>query len=136
MLNKICVMGRIIHDLNVKVTSNDNQYLLFTVAVERDYKNKQTNKRDADFIDVIAWSGLATFISKYFSKGAMICVAGRLESNDYTDQKLGVKMRRHKIVAENVYFTGEHRESSGGASAESAGGDFEIITEEDQMLPY
>ena len=96
MLNKIFIMGRLTRDPELRRTQNGTAVTSFTLAVDRDFKNADGAK-DTDFIDVVAWRNTAEFVSKYFSKGRMAVVEGRLQLRDWTD-KDGGKRRRHKCT--------------------------------------
>ena len=102
MLNKIIVMGRLTRNPELRRTNSDTAVASFTLAVDRDRKN-QNGEKETDFIDVVAWRGTAEFVSKYFTKGKMAVVDGRLQIRDWTD-KDGNKRKVAEIVADNVYF--------------------------------
>lgn len=102
MLNQITIMGRLTRDPELKTTTSGTSVTRFTLAVDRDFKDKD-GSRTADFIDVIAWRGTAEFVTRYFAKGRMAVVSGRLQVRDYTDND-GIKRRAAEVVAENVYF--------------------------------
>lgn len=101
-LNRINVMGRLTRDPELRRTQNGTAVTSFTLAVDRDFKNADGTK-DTDFIDVVAWRNTAEFVSKYFSKGRMAVVEGRLQLRDWTD-KDGNKRRSVEIIANSVYF--------------------------------
>lgn len=103
MLNKIIIMGRLVRDPELNQTANGIAVCKFTVAVNRPYQKDK--EQQADFINVTAWRGTAEFVSKYFSKGKMIIVEGKLQNNDYTDKE-GVKHYSMQVVADNVNFGG------------------------------
>lgn len=111
MLNKIVVMGRLVRDPELRRTQSGIPVTTLRVAVDRDFKS-QDGTRQADFFDVVAWRNTAEFVSKYFSKGRMIVVDGRLQSRDWEDRD-GNKRVSIDIVAENVYFGDSKRESGG-----------------------
>ena len=102
MLNHIEVMGRLTRNPELRKTPSDIPVATFTLAVDRDFKGPN-NERETDFIDIEAWRSTAEFVSKYFSKGRMAVVEGRLQIPDWTDRD-GVKRRSAKVVADNVYF--------------------------------
>lgn len=106
MLNKVILMGRLTADPEHKQTPNGIAVTSFSIAVERNYADKQTGKRDADFINIVAWRGTADLICKYFSKGRLIALEGSIQTRNYED-KAGNKRTAFEIVADNVYFTGE-----------------------------
>ena len=141
MLNHISIMGRMTRDPELKRTPNGVPVVYFTLAVERDHKDKQSGERQADFIDVVAWRNTAEFVERYFSKGRMAIVAGRLQIREWTDKE-GAKRRSSEVVAENVYFgdskTSENNRSNVGtqepaAAYEEANGFTEL---EEDDLPF
>lgn len=123
MFNKIILMGRICHDLELKTTPNGISVLSFRIAVDRNYQVKG-EERKADFFSVVAWRSTAEFISKYFSKGRMIMVNGELQTRQYVD-KNGVTQNIVEIVADTVHFTGEkapQNNNGGGYNNNNGGG--------------
>ena len=122
MLNKIFIMGRLTRDPELRRTQNGTAVAGFALAVDRDYKNADGTK-ETDFIEVVAWRSSAEFVSKYFTKGRMAIVEGRLQIRDWTD-KDGNKRRSAEVVADNVYFGDSKKEgdSSGGSYGGSSGG--------------
>lgn len=132
MLNRIIVMGRLTRDPELRRTNSGNAVTSFTVAVDRDFK-PQSGEKETDFIDVVAWRNTAEFVSKYFSKGRMAVVEGRLQLRDWTD-KDGNKRRTAEIVANNVYFGDAKRDDSAPAQSEPHGGFSEIADDGD--LPF
>lgn len=111
MLNTITLMGRLTRDPELRYTQNQTAVTSFSLAVDRDYgkgEDKQT-----DFIDIVAWRHTGEFVSKYFQKGSMAVVQGRLQVRDWTDKE-GNKRRTAEVVAENVYF-GESKRRDGGS---------------------
>lgn len=115
MLNRIIVMGRMTRDPELRRTNSGTAVASFTVAVDRDFKS-QSGEKETDFIDVVAWRNTAEFASKYFSKGRMAVVEGRLQIRDWTD-KDGNKRRSAEIVADSVYFGDSTRD--GGDTVQS-----------------
>ena len=113
MLNHIIIMGRLTRDPELRYTSTQTPVTTFTLAVDRDYANRETNERQTDFIDCVAWRS-AEFVSKYFQKGSLAVVSGRLQIRDWTDRE-GGKRRSAEIVADNVYFGESKRRDEGGA---------------------
>lgn len=111
MLNHITIMGRLTRDPELRRTGSGTAVVSFSVAVERDFPNKDTGERDVDFINCVAWRHTGEFVSKYFEKGSMIVVAGRLQIRNWTDDN-GNKRTTAEIVAEDVYFGGPKKESS------------------------
>ena len=110
MLNEIVLMGRLTRDPELRRTGNGTAVTSFSLAVDRDFKG-QDGERETDFIDIVAWRSTAEFVSKYFTKGRMAVVKGRLQVRDWTD-KDGAKRRSTDVLAENVYF-GDSRRSEG-----------------------
>lgn len=113
MLNKIIVMGRLTRDPELRRTQSGTAVTSFSVAVDRDFKN-QAGEKETDFIDVVAWRNTAEFVSRYFAKGRMAVVEGRLQIRDWTDRD-GGKRRSAEIVADNVYF-GDSKKDDGGSA--------------------
>ena len=103
MLNHIVIMGRLTRDPELRYTQSQTPVASFRVAVDRDYAPKDGGERQTDFIDCVAWRSTAEFVSKYFQKGSMAVVSGRLQIRDWTDRD-GNKRRSAEIVADNVYF--------------------------------
>lgn len=110
-LNHIDLMGRLVADPELRTVGEDIQVASFRVAVERDRKNKETGEREADFINVSAWRGAASFVAQYFAKGDAIVVSGRLQTRSYED-KDGNKRVATEVVAENIYFGGPKRDGT------------------------
>jgi len=108
MLNSIILMGRLTRDPELRHTQSGNAVVSFSLAVERDYA-ANGEERQTDFIDIVAWRGTAEFVSKYFSKGQMAVVIGRLQIRDWTDKE-GNKRRSAEVLADRVYF-GESKRS-------------------------
>lgn len=132
MLNRIIVMGRMTRDPELRRTGSGTAVASFTVAVDRDFKSL-SGEKETDFIDVVAWRNTAEFVSKYFSKGRMAVVEGRLQIRDWTD-KDGNKRRTAEIVADSVYFGDSKRDGGDTAQNELQGGFSEI--EDDGNLPF
>lgn len=116
MLNKIILMGRLVRDPELNTTNSGIAVCKFTVAVNRPYVKDKEQK--ADFINVTAWRGTAEFVSKYFNKGSIIIVEGKLQNNDYTD-KDGVKHYSMQVMADGVNFGGGKSENTSQAEANS-----------------
>ena len=132
MLNRIIVMGRMTRDPELRRTNSGTAVASFTVAVDRDFKS-QSGEKETDFIDVVAWRNTAEFVSKYFSKGRMAVVEGRLQLRDWTD-KDGNKRRTAEIVADSVYFGDSKRDGVDAAQSEPQSGFSEIADDGD--LPF
>ena len=150
MLNRIILMGRLTRDPELRHTQTGTPVASFSLAVDRDFKDKTTGEKSTDFIDIVAWRQTAEFVSRFFTKGRMAVVEGRLQIRDWTD-KDGGKRRSAEVVADNVYFGDSKRDGAAdyGAPAYSApmGGrasaapmdshsDFAEIGEEDGDLPF
>lgn len=103
MLNRITIMGRLTRDPELRHTPSGTAIASFSLAVERDFKDKQTGEKTTDFIDVVAWRQTGEFVSRFFTKGRMAVVEGRLQSRKYTDRD-GNNRTAFEVVAENVYF--------------------------------
>lgn len=113
MLNKIFIMGRLTRDPELRRTQTGTPVASFSLAVDRDFKDKTTGERPTDFIDVVAWRQTGEFVSRYFTKGRMAVVEGRLQIRDWTDKE-GNKRRAAEVVADNVYFGDSKRDGDGG----------------------
>ena len=147
MLNKVIIMGRLTRDPEIKKVNSDISMCSFSIACDRDIVNKQNNERETDFFDVTAWRSTADFVGKYFAKGRMAVVEGRLQIRDWKD-KDGNNRRSAEVVADNVYFGDSKRDGASGGdyappaygspastySAPAGGGFAEI--EEDGELPF
>lgn len=132
MLNRIIVMGRVTRDPELRRTNSGTAVASFTVAVDRDFKS-QSGEKETEFIDVVAWRNTAEFVSKYFSKGRMAVVEGRLQLRDWTD-KDGNKRRSAEIVADSVYFGDSKRDGGDTVQSEPQSGFSEV--EDDGDLPF
>ena len=113
MLNHITIMGRLTRDPELRRTGSGIAVASFTVAVDRDFASRESGERETDFIDCVAWRQTGEFVSKYFTKGRMAVVSGRLQIRSWTD-KDGNKRRTAEVVADNVYFGESKRGSEGG----------------------
>ena len=129
MLNSVTLMGRLTRDPELKHTQSGTAVVSFTLAVDRDFKSADGTK-ETDFIDCVAWRNTAEFISKYFSKGSMAVVRGRLQLRDWTDKE-GGKHRSAEVVVDNIYF-GDSKKTSGTRPQDV---EFEEI-EDDGFLPF
>lgn len=150
-MNQIVLMGRMTRDPELRHTPNNVPVASFTLAVDRGFTSKESGERQTDFIDVVAWRSTAEFVSKYFAKGQMTAVTGRLQIRDWTD-KDGNKRRNAEVVADNIYFTESKRSREGNAggggiaeakddygsdySSEVAGSDFTELDMDDGDLPF
>ena len=151
MLNRIILMGRLTRDPELRHTQSGASVASFTLAVDRDFKSRDSGERSTDFIDIVAWRNTAEFAAKYLSKGRMAVVEGRLQIRDWTDRD-GGKRRTAEVVADNIYFGDSKRDGGdmGGAYSRPAapapmsdygmpplGGDqFSELVDDDGELPF
>ena len=119
MINKVILMGRLTRDPDFRQTTSGIPCCRFSVAITRQFANRQTGEREADFIDCVAWRQSAEFISRYFHKGSMIIVEGSLRNDNYTDNN-GVKQYRMNVQVDNVTF-GESKSASQGGGGQQGG---------------
>ena len=139
MLNHIVIMGRLTRDPELRRTGSGKAVASFTVAVDRDFS--QGDQKETDFIDCVAWNKTGEFVDKYFFKGSMIVVAGRLQIRSWND-KDGNKRRTAEVVADNVYFGESKSQESRGTQAPSYGGytppsnDYATLDDDDAQLPF
>ena len=141
MLNKVVIMGRFTKDPELRRTGSGTAVTSFSLACDRDFKSRSGDK-ETDFIEVVAWKNTAEFVSKYFSKGRMAVVEGRLQIRDWTD-KAGSKRTTAEVVADNVYFADSKRSESNDNRKENFNAlsgrlsdDFVPISEEDGEIPF
>ena len=113
MLNHIVIMGRLTRDPELRRTGSGVAVASFTVAVDRDFGGKDGAEKETDFIDCVAWRATGEFVSKYFRKGSMIVVSGRLQIRQWTDKE-GNKRRSAEVVADSCYFGESKRDNAGG----------------------
>lgn len=147
MLNHIVIMGRLAKDPELRHTQSGVAVTSFRLAVDRDFKDKNTGEKATDWIDVVAWRQTGEFVSRYFTKGRMAVVEGRLQIRQYTDRD-GNKRTAAEVVADNVYFGDSKKDDSGdgyrggdcgsGASDAGAGEEskFEELADDDGDLPF
>ena len=149
MLNHITLMGRLVNDPELRRTGTGIAVTTFRIAVDRDFAPKDGGERKADFINCVAWRQTGEFISKYFAKGRMIVVDGRLEMRDWTDKE-GNKRTTAEVIVDNAYFGDSKRDSDnsgsytapaapayGGYSAPAApASDFAMLDDDDAQLPF
>lgn len=140
-LNKIFLQGRLTRDPELRRTGSGTAVTSFSLACDRDFKS-QSGEKETDFIEVVAWKNTAEFVSKYFSKGRMAVVDGRLQIRDWTD-KAGNKRTTAEVVADNVYFADSKRSESNDNQKENFNAlsgrlsdDFVPISEEDGVIPF
>lgn len=115
MLNHIVLMGRLTRDPELRRTQAGVPVTTFSLAVDHDVPNRETGERGVDFIDVVAWRQTAEFVSKYFAKGRMAVVSGRLQMRKWTDNQ-GNKRTSAEVVADNVYFGDSKRDNDGSGN--------------------
>ena len=146
MLNQITIMGCLTRDPELRRTGSGIAVASFTVAVDRDFGKNENGEKETDFIDCVAWRQTGEFVSKYFTKGSMAVVSGRLQIRGWTD-KDGNKRRTAEVVADNVYFGDSKRSDGGSAPAGGFGGysaptpsapasDFAMLDDDDAQLPF
>jgi len=145
MLNKIFIMGRLTKDPELKRTQTGTPVVAFSLAVDRDFKDKSTGERATDFISCVAWRQSAEFISRYFTKGRMAVVEGRLQTRDWTD-KDGNKRRSTEVIVDSIYFgdskqetentSGGYGDGLGAYSTYGATDQFRELSDEDGELPF
>ena len=159
MLNHIVLMGRLVRDPELRRTQSGVAVTSFRIAVDRDFQSRDGGERQADFIDIVAWRNTAEFAAKYFAKGRMVVVSGRLQMRDWTDRDNN-KRTSAEVVADNIYFGDSRREgdapaqggyagydaaprqqesklsNSGSYTAPVAPSEFAEISEEDGDLPF
>ena len=152
MLNKIFIMGRLTRDPELRRTQSGTPVTSFSLAVDRDYKT-QSGEKETDFIDVVAWRATAEFVAKYFTKGRMAVVEGRLQIRAWQDKE-GNNRRSAEVVADNVYFGDSKRDggdnsgynpgyapapashSAAPSNFSASGSDFAEIGEDDGEMPF
>ena len=152
-LNVIVIQGRLTRDPELRRTGSGLAVASFSVAVDRDWPSKETGEKETDFIDCVAWRQTGEFVSKYFQKGSLIVVSGRLQIRTWTDKDSN-KRKTAEIVADNVYFGGSKKESSstntnantystpnyGGynpyAASAAPASDFALFDDDDAVLPF
>ena len=158
MLNHITIMGRLTRDPELRRTGSGIAVASFTVAVDRDFGGRDGGERETDFIDCVAWRQTGEFVSKYFTKGRMIVVSGRLQIRNWND-KDGNKRRSAEVVADNVYFGDSKRDGAPGGFDQTYGqpayaapaypqqpafggaanvpqSDFAMLEDDDDQLPF
>lgn len=136
MLNHITIMGRLTRDPELRRTGSGVAVTSFTLAVDRDFA-PNGGEKETDFIDCVAWRQTGEFVDKYFSKGSMAVVSGRLQIRSWTD-KDGNKRRSAEVVADNVYFGDSKRSESytGTTTSNDSSSDFVLIPDDDEQLPF
>ena len=147
MLNHITIMGRLTRDPALRMTQSQTQVVSFTLAVDRDFGGRDGAEKQADFIDCVAWRQTAEFVSKYFTKGRMAVVSGRLQSRKWETRE-GEKRTSWEVVADNVYFGDSRRDGDSNEgrsftrdyeapkSSPKASSPFEDLGGDDGELPF
>ena len=123
MLNKIILMGRLTRDPELRHTQSGTAVASFSLAVDRDYRDRTSGQRETDFIDIVAWRQTGEFVSKYFQKGRLAVVEGRLQMRDWQDRD-GNKRRSAEVVADNVYFADSRRDGESQTGSYSGGNSY------------
>ena len=137
MLNRVAIMGRLTKEPELRHTQSDIPVVSFTLAVDRGFKNGE--ERQADFINIVAWRGTAEFVSKWFSKGQLVAVSGRIQSRTYKDRD-GNNRAAVEVVADEVFFAESKKSGSEERTTNElpppASEDFEEVYEVDSDLPF
>lgn len=148
MLNQIIIMGRMVRDPELRRTGSGVAVASFTLAVDRDFADKQSGEKETDFIDCVAWRQTGEFVSKYFTKGRMAVVSGRLQVRKWKNKE-GENRYSTEVLADNVYFGDSKKEESSGNSygyqnsgftapayPTAPAQDFAMIEDDDAQLPF
>ena len=143
MLNHITIMGRLTRDPELRRTGSGIAVASFTLAVDRDFTDKQSGEKETDFIDCVAWRQTGEFVSKYFTKGRMAVVSGRLQVRKWQNKE-GENRYSTEVVADNVYFGDSKQQDNGNQNngytgntkAQYAPSQFAVIDDEDAKLPF
>ena len=136
MLNKVFLQGRLVADPELRHTQQGTPVASYRLAVDRDYKSKDSNAQNTDFVNIVSWRNTAEFVSRYFTKGRMMLVEGRLQMRSYTD-KDGNRRVAAEVVTDNVHFADSRKDGSNnedGSLQESAG--CEELADDDGDLPF
>ena len=136
MLNKVFLQGRLVADPELRHTQQGTPVASYRLAVDRGYKSKDSNAQNTDFVNIVSWRNTAEFVSRYFTKGRMMLVEGRLQMRSYTD-KDGNRRVAAEVVTDNVHFADSRKDGSNdedGSLQESAG--FEELADDDGDLPF
>ena len=134
MLNKIFLQGRLVADPELRHTQQGTPVASFRIAVDRDYKNQSGNK-ETDFINIVAWRGTGEFVSRYFTKGRMAIVEGRLQVREYTDKE-GNRRHATEVVANNIYFGDSRKDERTTNDSAKPAEEFAELAEDDGELPF
>lgn len=134
MLNHIDLMGRICNDVELRRTPSGAPVASFTLAVDRDFKSA-SGEKETDFIEVVAWSKTAEFVQKYFGKGKMAVVSGRLQVRSWTDKE-GHKRKTAEVVAESVYFGDSKKDSGDAGTFNGSAMNYNLLDGDVANLPF
>lgn len=132
MLNNVTLQGRLVADPELRHTQNGTPVASFRLAVDRDYKSQTTGKREADFFNCVAWRGAADFVTKYFLKGRMALVDGRLQMREYTDRD-GNRRYTTEVVVGSIYFCDSKRDFAPSAPSST---EWSELEDDDGELPF
>ena len=147
MLNQVAIQGRLVRDPELRRPDSGKAVTSFSVACDRDFKNSQTGEKEVDFLDCVAWGSTAETVERYFRKGQMAMVTGRLQIRQYTD-KNGQKRRYAEILVSSVYFCGSKESGTQASSGADSGystpayqaaapaANFALLEDEDAQLPF
>ena len=149
MLNKVILMGRLTRDPELRHTQSDIPVASFSLAVDRGFSRRDDSQQNVDFINIVAWRNTAEFVSKWFSKGQLVAVSGRLQVRNYKDRD-GNSRTATEVVADECFFAEGKRDSApgaggfeaaapapmGGFNSVSSGSDFEELVGDDGELPF
>ena len=135
MLNRVNIMGRLTKDPELKYTPSNVPVTSFTLASERDVRNKETGEKYTDFIDCVAFRATAENIVKYFSKGRMVAVDGRLQSRSWTDNE-GAYRSKTEINVNSIYFADSQKTNQTAGQSNTPEGFTEMTVVEDEDLPF
>lgn len=134
MLNRVTIMGRLGRDPELRRTQSGVSVTSFSIACDRDFKS-QSGEKETDWIDIVAWRGTAEFVSKYFTKGRMVIVDGRLQTRGWTDKE-GNKRTAVEVVAESVYFGDSQKQAQTARAAVDVSADDFTEIDDDGDLPF
>lgn len=135
MLNHIVLMGRLTADPILRRTGSGVPVASFRLAVDRDFAPRDGGERETDFIDCVAWRGAGEFVSRYFAKGRMAVVSGRLQMKNWTDKE-GNKRTSAEVVAGNIYFGEPKKDDAGNFAPPDGVSDMEVLDGDDEELPF
>lgn len=136
MLNCVTIQGRVCNDIELKETAGGHKVTSFAIASERDFKAEGA-EREADFVNIVAWNYNAEFVKKYFEKGDMMVVIGRLQTRNYTDSS-GNPRKSVEVIAEHIYFSGKKVSAVTAERTDRGYEEFVNVPDgvEDEFLPF